>query len=74
MPEKCGAKISSDVLKAAPESSLCKKLQKEKIMAKIFPKVYSAELEGIEAKLIEVETDVNVGLHSLILSGWRIKL
>ncbi len=32
-------------------------------------KVYSAELEGIEAKLIEVETDINVGLHSFNIVG-----
>lgn len=32
-------------------------------------KVFSAELEGIEAKLIEVETDVNVGLHSFTIVG-----
>ncbi len=38
-------------------------------MAKNFSKVYSAELEGIEAKLIEVETDVNVGLHSFNIVG-----
>ena len=44
-------------------------MQKEKIMAKNFSKVYSAELEGIEAKLIEVETDVNVGLHSFNIVG-----
>lgn len=34
-----------------------------------FSKVYSAELEGIEAKLIEVETDINVGLHSFNIVG-----
>jgi magnesium chelatase family protein len=32
-------------------------------------KVFSAELEGIEAQLIEVETDVNVGLHSFTIVG-----
>ena len=32
-------------------------------------KVYAAELEGIEAKLIEVETDINVGLHSFNIVG-----
>ncbi len=26
--------------------------------------VYSAELEGINAKLIEVEIDLNVGIHA----------
>ncbi len=32
-------------------------------MVKNLAKVYSAELEGINAKLIEVEVDLNVGLH-----------
>ncbi|MBI2515269.1 YifB family Mg chelatase-like AAA ATPase [Candidatus Wolfebacteria bacterium] len=32
-------------------------------------KVYSAELEGINAKLIEVEVDMNVGLHSFNIVG-----
>ncbi|MBI4159582.1 YifB family Mg chelatase-like AAA ATPase [Candidatus Wolfebacteria bacterium] len=32
-------------------------------------KVYAAELEGIEAKLIEVEVDINVGLHSFAIVG-----
>ncbi len=32
-------------------------------------KVYSAELEGIDAKLIEVEVDINVGLHSFTIVG-----
>src|SRR3989338_5644728 len=32
-------------------------------------KVFSAELEGIDARLIEVETDVNVGLHSFTIVG-----
>ena len=36
---------------------------------KNFSKVYSAELEGIDARLIEVETDVNVGLHSFNIVG-----
>ena len=36
---------------------------------KNFSKIYSAELEGIEAKLIEVETDINVGLHSFNIVG-----
>lgn len=36
---------------------------------KNFSKVYSAELEGIEAKLIEVETDINIGLHSFNIVG-----
>ncbi|TSC89926.1 MAG: magnesium chelatase family protein [Parcubacteria group bacterium Gr01-1014_3] len=37
-------------------------------MAKI-SKVFSAELEGIDARLIEVETDINVGLHSFNIVG-----
>lgn len=36
---------------------------------KNFSKVYSAELEGIDARLIEVETDINVGLHSFNIVG-----
>lgn len=32
-------------------------------------KVYSAELEGIKAKLIEVEVDLNIGLHSFNIVG-----
>lgn len=32
-------------------------------------RVFSAELEGIEARLIEVETDINVGLHSFTIVG-----
>ncbi len=32
-------------------------------------KVYAAELDGIEAKLIEVETDINAGLHSFTIVG-----
>ena len=31
--------------------------------------VYSAELEGIDAKLIEVETDLNVGIHAFNIVG-----
>ena len=38
-------------------------------MAKNLSKVYSAELEGVDAKLIEVETDINVGLHSFNIVG-----
>ena len=38
-------------------------------MAKTLAKVYSAELEGIDAKLIEVEVDLNVGLHSFNIVG-----
>ncbi|PIT92705.1 MAG: magnesium chelatase [Candidatus Harrisonbacteria bacterium CG10_big_fil_rev_8_21_14_0_10_42_17] len=32
-------------------------------------KVFSAELDGITAKLIEIETDINVGLHSFTIVG-----
>ncbi|HEY4496991.1 MAG TPA: magnesium chelatase domain-containing protein, partial [Candidatus Paceibacterota bacterium] len=32
-------------------------------------KVFSAELEGIEAKLIDVEVDLNTGLHSFNIVG-----
>lgn len=32
-------------------------------------RVYSAELEGIKGKLIEVEVDLNVGLHSFNIVG-----
>ena len=32
-------------------------------------KVFSASLDGIDAKPIEVETDVNVGLHSFNIVG-----
>src|SRR5580693_1321536 len=32
-------------------------------------KIYSAELEGINAKLIEVEVDMNVGLHAFNIVG-----
>ncbi len=32
-------------------------------------KIFSAELDGIDARLIEVETDVNVGLHSFTIVG-----
>lgn len=32
-------------------------------------RLYSAELEGIEAKIIEVEADVNVGLHDFMIVG-----
>lgn len=34
-----------------------------------FSKVYSAELDGIDARLIEVETDIHVGLHSFTIVG-----
>lgn len=33
------------------------------------PKLYSAELEGIDANLVEVEADLNVGLHSFSIVG-----
>lgn len=32
-------------------------------------RVFGAELEGVEARLIEVETDINVGLHSFTIVG-----
>lgn len=32
-------------------------------------KVFSAAMDGIEAKLIEIETDVHVGLHSFTIVG-----
>ncbi len=38
-------------------------------MLKNLARVYSAELEGIKAKLIEVEVDLNVGLHSFNIVG-----
>lgn len=38
-------------------------------MIKNLAKVYSAELEGIKAKLIEVEVDLNVGIHSFNIVG-----
>lgn len=38
-------------------------------MAKNLAKIFAAELEGIEAKLIEVEVDINVGLHSFNIVG-----
>jgi len=34
-----------------------------------FSKVFSASIDGIEAKLIEIETDVHVGLHSFTIVG-----
>lgn len=33
------------------------------------PRLYSAELNGIDAELIEVEADLNVGLHSFNIVG-----
>ncbi|MCX6702950.1 MAG: ATP-binding protein, partial [Candidatus Wolfebacteria bacterium] len=38
-------------------------------MVKNLSRVYSAELEGIDAKLIEVEVDINIGLHSFNIVG-----
>jgi magnesium chelatase family protein len=38
-------------------------------MQKNLAKVYSAELEGIHAKPIEVEVDLNVGLHAFNIVG-----
>ncbi len=38
-------------------------------MIKNLARVYSAELEGIKAKLIEVEVDLNVGLHAFNIVG-----
>jgi magnesium chelatase family protein len=34
-----------------------------------FSKVFSAAVEGVESNLIEVETDINVGLHSFNIVG-----
>ncbi|MDD5710588.1 MAG: YifB family Mg chelatase-like AAA ATPase [Candidatus Colwellbacteria bacterium] len=38
-------------------------------MTRALAKVYSAELEGIEAKLVEVEVDLNIGLHAFNIVG-----
>ncbi len=38
-------------------------------MAKHFSKLYAAELLGVDARLIEIETDINVGLHSFTIVG-----
>ncbi len=38
-------------------------------MASPLAKIFSAELEGIRANLIEVEVDLNVGLHSFAIVG-----
>lgn len=38
-------------------------------MLKNLARVYSAELDGIKAKLIEVEVDLNVGLHAFNIVG-----
>ncbi len=39
------------------------------LMSKKLGRLYSAALEGIDAKIIEVEADVNVGLHSFNIVG-----
>src|SRR3989338_9925172 len=38
-------------------------------MTKHIAKIYSAELEGIRAKLIEVEVDLHAGLHAFNIVG-----
>jgi magnesium chelatase family protein len=38
-------------------------------MSKKLARLYSAALEGIDAKIIEVEADINVGLHSFSIVG-----
>jgi magnesium chelatase family protein len=38
-------------------------------MAKKLGRLYSAALEGIDAKIIEVEADINIGLHSFNIVG-----
>ena len=38
-------------------------------MSKKLGRLYSAALEGIDAKIIEVEADINVGLHSFNIVG-----
>jgi len=38
-------------------------------MGKKLGRLYSAALEGIDAKIIEVEADINVGLHSFNIVG-----
>lgn len=38
-------------------------------MTHALAKVFSAELEGIEAKLVEVEVDLNIGLHAFNIVG-----
>lgn len=40
-----------------------------KTMASHFARLLAAELEGIEARLVETETDINVGLHSFNIVG-----
>ncbi len=38
-------------------------------MEKKVARVYSGELEGVDAKIIEIEADVNVGLHAFNIVG-----
>ncbi|KKS88063.1 MAG: hypothetical protein UV62_C0016G0008 [Parcubacteria group bacterium GW2011_GWC1_43_11] len=38
-------------------------------MSRIVPKLFAAELDGVNAELIEVEADLNVGLHSFNIVG-----
>lgn len=38
-------------------------------MIKNLARLYSAELEGVNAKIIEVEADINVGLHAFNIVG-----
>lgn len=38
-------------------------------MQKNVPKLYSSELQGINAHLVEVEADINIGLHSFSIVG-----
>src|SRR5579863_4812211 len=38
-------------------------------MSKNLARIYSGELEGIDAKLIEVEVDLNVGIHAFNIVG-----
>ncbi len=39
---------------------------------KTVAKLFSAELDGINAELIEVEADLNVGLHSFKRAGTQV--
>ncbi len=38
-------------------------------MSKTIPRLFAAELDGINAELVEVEADLNVGLHSFNIVG-----
>jgi magnesium chelatase family protein len=38
-------------------------------MSSVMAKIYSAELEGIKARLVEVEVDLHVGLHAFNIVG-----